>query len=217
MTPDPWCTVALFSHLAFGPSFHSNGMNAACVLFASCLPLMHWRKEHNFEAWSPENQVQPTNKGQGGGGGNTCWHKSCVYSHLADTHKDKAESISIWKRHHKQRVQCLEQIQEVLDGGVWHQRHLKALLNFKPRQVFLVSDLLRSRGLTIITNYFYIFVISYEFCNLLSILGKFPMENALYALTHSLRVSWPRITEYIFFWVGDWGLLVGLETCFNRK
>lgn len=26
------------------------------------LPLMHWQKEHNFEALSPENQVQPTNK-----------------------------------------------------------------------------------------------------------------------------------------------------------
>lgn len=31
-----------------------------------CLPLMHWLTEHNFEALSPENQVQPTNKSGGG-------------------------------------------------------------------------------------------------------------------------------------------------------
>lgn len=41
-----------------------SGINAACVPFVLCLPLMHWQKEHNFEALSPENQVQPTNKGR---------------------------------------------------------------------------------------------------------------------------------------------------------
>jgi len=53
------------------------------------LPLMHWQKEDNCEAWSPEKQVQPTNKSR-----EEETHVGTVmhYNHKAEQQKQLAKS-----------------------------------------------------------------------------------------------------------------------------
>lgn len=65
--------------------------NSALAPPGGCLPLTHWQTEHNFEALSPENQVQPTNKsGKGGTHSHTCA--------LQSSSRQKKNQKTTWKR-----------------------------------------------------------------------------------------------------------------------
>lgn len=72
---------------------------------------MHWQKEHNFEALSPENQVQPTNKGREEEeihvGTN---HASTV---IWQTRADKAKSLSI----NTSQAACAEHLEHIQSKG----------------------------------------------------------------------------------------------------